>query len=190
MFHRGKLLNAAVLILMTLLIGSSAAASRAPVRIDPSQARIGRCHMDSCWWFSIRSRRLVRRDGSGALYRFSWLNGGSDHRNGRYPNNARGVRILWERVSHQGFEFCSRRLQASILREDGQWVARVLSFPPAGFEEGALNIHAAICHPGANTEAANFGQRFGYGSHVPSEVFQLERPEDIFRFARGAHDIP
>jgi hypothetical protein len=190
MVHQGKMLNARVLILMTVLIGSSAAASRAPVRVDPSQARIGRCHMDSCWWFSIRSRSLVRRDETGTLYRISWLNGGSDHRNGRYPSNARGVRILWERVSRQGFEFCSRRLQASIEREDGQLVAHVLSFPPAGFEEGALNIHAAICYPGANTETPNFGQRFGYGSHVPSRDYHLERLEDIFRLAREAHDIP
>jgi hypothetical protein len=190
MVHQGKMLNVPVLILMTVLIGNSAAAPRAPARIDSSEARIGRCHMDSCWWFSIRSRSLVRRDESGTLYRFSWLNGSSDHRNGRYPRNARGVRILWERVSHQGFEFCSRRLQASIEREDGQLVAHVLSFPPAGFEEGALNIHAAICYPGVSTETPNFGRRFGYGFHVPSLDYRLERPEDIFRFAREAHDIP
>jgi hypothetical protein len=175
---------APLLVLAAIPMGSPASAYRAPVRIDPSQARIGRCHMDSCWWFSIRSHRLVRRDESGALYRISWWNGGSDHPNGRYPSNAHGVRIAWEPVPHEGFEFCSRNLQASIERDGGRLIAHVISFPPAGFEEGALNIHAAICHPGANTESRSFGRRFGYGSHVPSLDYNLHRPEDIFRYVR------
>jgi hypothetical protein len=79
--------------------------------------------------------------------------------------------------------FCSRRLPAIIYRQGGVLETDVLSYPPAGFEEAAFNIYAAVCHPGADAESPDF-RRFGYSFRTEPPVIHIERPEDIFRYAR------
>jgi hypothetical protein len=185
MFHRGSISSALMLGALVLLAGGPAGGYRTAARTDLSRSRIGRCHMDSCWWFSMRTRSLVRRDGSGALYRVSWRGGESGHPGGHYPNSSHGVRIVWERALRQGFVFCSRRLPTWISLVGGRLEPGVLSFPPAGYQEAAVNMYATICHPGADAESPGFARRFGYRFRVDSPIIQLQRPEDIFRYARS-----
>src|SRR3954463_14000010 len=128
MRHRNLLLGAFLLTIAGIAtsVGAAAPARQAGVdarrarsgrcHTEARRARSGRCHMDAFSWFIISGRRLIRRDARAILYGLSIRAGESGHRGGHYPNNARGVRIAWERVPKAFFVFCSSKLPTVMNR--------------------------------------------------------------------------
>jgi hypothetical protein len=184
MRHRNLLLGVFLLLAAGIATNPGAAAAARQAGVDVSRARIGRCHMDVCSWFIISGRHLIRRDTAGILYRLTVRGGESAHRGGHYPSNARGVRIAWDRARRELFVFCSSRLPTIISREGSGLQADVLSFPPFGYQESGASIYVALCHPGANWESRSFARRFGYSLRADPPDIHIDRPEEIFRYAR------
>src|SRR3954463_6025100 len=116
MRHRNLLLGAFLLTIAGIATSVGGAAPARHAGVDARRGRIGRCHMDACSWFIISGRRLIRRDARAILYGLSIRTGESGHRGGHYPNNARGVRIAWERVPKAFFVFCSSKLPTVMNR--------------------------------------------------------------------------
>jgi hypothetical protein len=164
-------------------IAPAAAPAPAPAA---GTAEIGRCHMDECSWSIIESRTPVRSDAAGSLYLLSVLGGTSTHPGGDYPDDSRHVRIVWNAAPHEVFVFCSRRLPAVILPDRGRLQVDALDFVtgPFGYQEGSASLYVRICHPGDDWASNGFAARFGYQAREEAPDISLERPEDIFRFAR------
>ena len=145
----------------------------------PSAARpeLNSCHGGECSWSITQSRRIVRQDAAGSLYRLSLL-GGSAREGSR--------RISWNRAPHALFIFCSRRLPAVILPDAGRLQVDILDFvegpPPVLASSAALYVRT--CHPGEDWEADGFAARHGYQAQDAEREIPLTRPEDMVRYVR------
>ena len=157
------------------LIGSGAVALASP----PARARpeLNSCHSGQCSWSITRSRAVVRQDAAGILYRLSLLGGSA-----REGSN----RIRWNRQPHALFIFCSPRLPAVILPDQGRLQVDILDFVagPPPYLESSASLYARTCHPGEDMTADGFAARHGYRSQDAEREIVLSRPEDIFRYAR------
>jgi hypothetical protein len=161
----------------------------APAALEsPAQgaAELNGCRMETCSWSITRSRDLVRRTDAGSLYRLSLLGGASEHPDENYPEDSRGVTIVWNAAPHEVFIFCSARLPAVILPTGGRLQVDVLDFVngPVGALESSAGLYARVCHPGDDWASDGFAGRFGYRAREDEADIAIARPEDIFRFAR------
>lgn len=143
----------------------------APVSAPP---QMGRCHDDECAWFRTESRSVVRREASGILYRLSVLGGTAP--------DEENAQVRWARAPHEVFVFCSRRLPAVILPDNGVLQVDVLDFVtgPTGPYESSANLYVDICHPGEDWASEGFAQRHGYQVQDPEREIRLTRPDNIF----------
>jgi len=156
-----------------VLIGSTAMAA------TPSAGRpeLNSCHGGDCSWSITQSQTIVRRDATGILYRLTLLGGSA--REGSHN-------IRWNRQPHELFIFCSPRLPATILADEGHLQVDILDFvagPPPVLESSA-NLYVRTCHPGEDWEADGFAARHGYQAQDEDREINLSRPEDIFNYAR------
>ena len=153
-------------------------AGSAPIAAAPAQApQLNSCHGGDCSWSITRSRALVRQDASGILYRLTLLGGSA--REG-------SSRIRWNRQPHEVFIFCSPRLPAVILPDQGHLQVDILDFvagPPSDLES-SFSLYVRTCHPGEDWAAEGFAARHGYRAQDAERELALTRPEDIFRYAR------
>jgi len=153
-------------------------AAIAPMSAAPAQApQLNSCHGGTCSWSITRGRALVRQDAAGMLYRLSLL-GGSAREGSR--------RIRWNRQPHEVFIFCSARLPAVILPDEGHLQVDILDFVagPPPYLESSAELYVRACHPGEDWAADGFAARHGYRAQDSEREIALTRPEDIFRYAR------
>ena len=157
------------------LIGSGAATLATPS--TPARPELNSCHGGECSWSITQSRAIVRQDAAGILYRLSLLGGSA-----REGSN----RIRWNRLPHALFIFCSPRLPAVILPDQGRLQVDILDFVagPPPYLESSASLYMRTCHPGEDMTADGFAARHGYQAQDAEREINLSRPEDIFRYAR------
>ena len=169
--------GAAALVAAVSVSGDAAAQRRrAPTPVDGPH--ISRCHMGGCGWIDISSVRTVRQTAAGRLVQVTMREGGSEHRNNRYPRSARGAHIRWNAATSDNYFFCSTRRPTAVYRSDGAWTAIQLNpGSPSGASEAVTTTYSYVCHPGAEMTEAR-ARRLGYHSEEGAEV-TLQRPEDV-----------
>jgi hypothetical protein len=153
-------------------------AGNAPIAAASAQTpQLNSCQGGDCSWSITRSRALVRQDATGILYRLTLLGGSA--REG-------SSRVHWNRQPHEVFIFCSPRVPAVILPDEGHLQVDVLDFvagPPPDLES-SFSLYVRTCHPGEDWAAEGFAARHGYRAQDAEREIALTRPEDIFRYAR------
>jgi hypothetical protein len=94
--------------------------------------------------------------------------------------------VRWDSRPHDVFIFCSPRLPAVILPDQGHLQVDVLDFVagPPPYMETSAGLYVATCHPGEDWAADGFAARHGYRAQDAEREIALSRPEDIFRYAR------
>ena len=160
--------------------GSTAKVSRPA---DPNIV-MGRCHMDSCWWWKVASMETVRTGATGRLVkvlaRTTSEEFSSDYVDQHgYPGNPQST-ATWDVRPLEIYLFCSKTLPAVIEYDKNQRKYRVaIPFDndgvPWGATEGAANLYAHACNQGrAGTYAIN-------PAFAEAEI-TLDVPEDILSF--------
>ena len=153
-------------------------------RPDDPTIVMGRCHMDSCWWWKVASQETVRSGVTGRLVkvmaRTTYEEFTSDYvEQHGYPGNPRSI-AQWDEQPMEVYLFCSKTLPAMIdYDKDRRKYQVVIPFDndgiPWGYTEGAANLYVHAC---------NNGQTFTYDikqAYAEAETI-LDLPEDIFSF--------
>ena len=160
--------------------GSTAMVSRPA---DPNIV-MGRCHMDSCWWWKVASMETVRTRATGRLVkvlaRTTSEEFSSDYVDQHgYPGNPQSV-ATWDVRPLEIYLYCSKTLPAVIEYDKDQRKYRVaIPFDNDGFPwgatEGAANLYDHACNQGrTGTYAIN-------PAYAEAEI-TLDVPEDILSF--------
>lgn len=119
----------------------------------------GRCHMDSCLWFSIEAAKPAGQSSRGQLFKITTKWWESYHPKGIYK---RAPRHGGEAATN--FVFCSKTMPAMILQEDhGKWTAVRLnpgnSNTIAGATETTHIMYWAACHCKTLNDVYRDGER-------------------------------
>jgi hypothetical protein len=158
-------------------IALAATGFAAAAAVPAPAPQLNSCQGGQCSWSITRSRTIVRQEAAGILYRLSLLGGSA-----REGSN----RIRWNSQPHEVFIFCSARLPAVILSDQGHWQVDILDFVtgPPPYQESSASLYARTCHPGEDWSADGFAARHGYRALDADREIALSGPEDIFRYAR------
>lgn len=126
----------------------------------------GRCHMDSCYWFSIEETDLVASNAAGALFRTASRSWQSHHPNGSYERRTprKGGQVSTEYV------FCSKSRPALIVSYDGKWLVDALTPDREdgifGANYSSYKSYFVVCHQtrivDPYRENAKLARRYGY----------------------------
>lgn len=144
----------------------------------------GRCHMDTCSWFSIESMEPAGQSGRGQLFKMTLKWWESYHPGGSYDRRA----PRQGEESATSFIFCSKTVPALIDKDDrgSGWSATMLapgnSDAIFGATETALTLYWAACHGKAVEDVYKGGERlgkeFGYQVKWPVDSDGIVEPPD------------
>lgn len=147
----------------------------------------GRCHMDTCSWFSIEERDFVGTSPHGVLYKVRSRDWESLHPNGSYdkrtPRRGGG--------ESTNYVFCSKSKAAVMFPSKDQPKFEIVRLAPGNIEALAgaatyANVYYfAVCH-GVNAsgekDMERFGKKFGYAINAEATESQdTGRPEDLLK---------
>jgi hypothetical protein len=154
----------------------------------------GRCHMESCWWFSIENAQKMGESKAGELFAISTKRWSAGHCRG---NGEKCGRRNFDGTATD-FLFCSRTHPAWIGQQDddpNKWTFQLLGpgspDAAAGVWEGVHVMYWAACHAldVGDPFDAKLGQRYGYPTALPkvhedSDAFgkEFSNPFDILKF--------
>jgi uncharacterized protein len=148
---------------------------------DTKNIVLGRCHMNSCWWWKIEKAESIKSESKGELikvqFRMSSV-GYTDaevNKNG-YPDSP-PEKSRWGKVS-EAFIFCSKKLPAYI-EYDKEKKNFTVSVPfgvdgsTYGATEGVGNLYYYVCKTGSEP-------KFEMSPELESLEMTIENPSDIF----------
>jgi hypothetical protein len=151
-----------------------------PTKVEDTQNIVmGRCHMDSCWWWKVENSHTIKSDLKGALVKVSVKTTNID-----YPRSVvekKGYpdfppkKTKWEDAT-ETFIFCSTKLPAYFNYDDEQrkFVGTVFT-GSYGVTEGEEHLYAHICQREIKPPA-DYAQEL-------SEI-SIDKPTDIFNLLR------
>jgi hypothetical protein len=147
----------------------------------------GRCHMDTCSWFSIEERDLVGTSPYGVLFKVASRDWESIHPNGSYG----------KRTTRRGggastnYVFCSKTKAAVMFPSENQPKSEIVRLAPgnpdavSGATIYANMYYFAVCHGvDANGEGGfeRFGKKFGYAISAGAvESEEIGQPGDLLK---------
>ena len=132
---------------------------------------LGRCHMDSCWWWKVEKTENIQSESKGELIKVSVRTTTVEYSSSEidkkgYPDLP-PKKSRWEKAS-EAFVFCSKTLPAYIeYDKDKKVFTGTLFGATSGATEGIENLYSHIC----NSEIK---------SNAESSEINLEKPTDIF----------
>ncbi len=132
---------------------------------------LGRCHMDSCWWWKVEKTENIQSESKGELIKVSVRTTTVEYSSSEVDKNGYPdfppKKSHWEKVS-EAFVFCSTTLPAYIeYDKDKKIFIGTLFGATSGATEGIENLYSHIC----NSEIK---------SNAESSEINLEKPTDIF----------
>ncbi|EIC19826.1 lysozyme inhibitor LprI family protein [Thiorhodovibrio frisius] len=115
----------------------------------------GRCHMDSCWWWTVENAELLQSRGSSRLYRVTTTSTSEDYspsfvESNGYPDypSPRGTWSSPETV----YLFCSPQLPAYVQSKKEGGYSVTIPFADDGIAwgatEGIANLYNHVCNQG------------------------------------------
>jgi uncharacterized protein len=136
---------------------------------------MGRCHMDSCWWWKVENTQSIQSDSEGELIKVSVRTTSVEYTSVEvekkgYPDLP-PKKAKWEEAT-ETFIFCSSKFPAyfDYDKKQNKFVGLVFG-DSSGATEGVENLYAHICHnvikPSSNS----------------SEI-SIDKPTDIFNLMR------
>jgi hypothetical protein len=147
----------------------------------------GRCHMDTCSWFSIEERDFVGTSPHGVLYKVLSRDWESLHPNGSYdkrtPRRGGG--------ESTNYVLCSKTKAAVMFPSKDQPKSEIVRLAPGNLEALAgattyANVYYfAVCHgvyASGEKDMERFGKKFGYA--INAEVGFSEEygtPNDLLK---------
>jgi hypothetical protein len=140
---------------------------------------MGRCHMDSCWWWKVEDSQMMKSNNQGALIKVLVKTTNID-----YPRSVvdkKGYPDLppkkakWSDTD-ETFIFCSNQLPAyfDYDKEQKKFVGYVFT-GSYGVTEGAEHLYTHICQQEINSNTD--------GTEGLSDV-SIDKPTDIFNLVR------
>jgi uncharacterized protein len=152
---------------------------------------LGRCHMNSCWWWRVEKMETIRSEKRGKLVKVHVRVTDAEYSDSElekhgYPNFP-PKESKWDSVS-ETFVFCSKRLPTYIVYdEEKKKFTGTIPFDQDGFSsgvtEGIANLYLYICD---NVRVSNGGEHPGLGFAINTDLvfseITIEKPTDIFNY--------
>lgn len=143
---------------------------------------LGRCHMNTCWWWKIEKTEVVKAEEKGKLVKVSTTSTSVDYtdaaiRKHGYPKNP-PKNCQWEEAS-EAYLFCSSKLPTYIeFSQDKNTYVGTVPFTDAdgntaGATEGIGNLYLHVCNGGKKTH-------FALNPEALEGEITLKAPTDIF----------
>lgn len=150
-----------------------------PKSRDTKNIVMGRCHMDSCWWWKVEDSQIMKSNGQGTLIKVLAKTTSVD-----YPRSVvdkKGYpdfppkKAKWENAT-ETFIFCSTQLPAyfNYDNEQKKFVGSIFT-GSYGVTEGEEHLYAHICQQEIkpNTD----------GAEGLTDV-SIDKPTDIFNWVK------
>lgn len=122
----------------------------------------GRCHMNSCGWSSIETRKLVGSTPKGELYELGMKSWSATYPDGNYNRPARRVGDGTVKIS---YVFCSKQAPIWIDNYEGRWLASRLqpgnSKAVFGANEAKYALYWGACHRAIVRDVLSGGDHLG-----------------------------
>ncbi|MGB4499192.1 MAG: lysozyme inhibitor LprI family protein [Methylococcaceae bacterium] len=132
---------------------------------------MGRCHMDSCWWWKVESTQRIQSNNKGELIKAVVRTTSVEYRSSEVERKGYPAlppkKAQWEEAADT-FIFCSNNLPAyfDYDKEQKKFVGLVFG-ESAGATEGVENLYVHVCHSAIKPS-------------VNSSNVSLDKPTDIF----------
>jgi hypothetical protein len=158
-----KLFSFSVFSLFMLYVGIADA--------KPNNIAMGRCHMDSCFWWKIENTQEIKSESKGklikAFVRSTWVAFPSAmiQKKG-YPDSP-PKKAKWEDVTEE-YIFCSDKIPAyfDFDKKQGKFVGSIFG-ATSGATEAIENLYKYICHKEIKPSSS------------ASEI-SIDNPKDVF----------
>jgi uncharacterized protein len=144
---------------------------------------LGRCHMNSCWWWKVDKMETIRSENKGNLVKAHVRTTTVDYSDSEvekhgYPNFP-PKKSKWEGVS-ETYIFCSKKLP-TYIEWDEQRKKFIGTIPfdqdgtTSGATEGVGNLYSYICNNGKES-------KFEINSELVGSEIIIGTPTDIFNY--------
>ncbi|MGI9211146.1 MAG: lysozyme inhibitor LprI family protein [Methylococcaceae bacterium] len=142
---------------------------------------MGRCHMNTCWWWKVEKTETIQSGNKGRLIRVLTKTATLEYPDGNYPDVFPASKNnMWSKDKEESYVFCSSHVPAFIEYDaHARQYTGTIPFDQdgvsSGATEGIANLYLHIC---------NGGQQPGFA--IRSEVLEKEiilyDPKDIFQY--------
>lgn len=144
---------------------------------------LGRCHMNSCWWWKVDKIETIRSENKGSLVKAHVRTTTVDYSDSEvekhgYPNFP-PKKSKWDGIS-ETYIFCSKYLP-TYIEYDKQKKKFTGTIPfdqdgtTSGATEGVGNLYLYICNSGKES-------KFEINSELAGSEIIIETPTDIFNY--------
>lgn len=142
---------------------------------------MGRCHMNTCWWWKVEKTETIQSGNTGRLIRVLTKTATLEYPDGNYPDVFPASKNnRWSKDKEESFLFCSSHVPAFIEYDThARQYTGTIPFDqdgvPSGATEGIANLYLHICNGDQKPE-------FAIRSEVLEKEIILNDPKDIFQY--------
>lgn len=146
---------------------------------------LGRCHMDSCWWWKVIQTNLIRSEQTERLVKLRVRTTTKDYSSKAIEENGYPdyppKNSKWEGES-EAYIFCSKQTPSYIEFDNnkGKYIATIPfneDGAPSGASEGISNLYMHICRQSGDS-------RIEIKPELSWSELQLNNPLDIFAYVK------